>query len=62
MAIELQAPGEAASDARVFTRLSDSLEVWQVKLKGCLWDVMLQGVGCLLLAPLQWDELVMHQG
>ena len=30
--IELQATGESADAARVFTRLSDSLEVWQVML------------------------------
>ena len=34
MAIELQAPGEDAKDARVFTRLSDRLEVWQVRISG----------------------------
>ena len=32
VAIELQAPGKGADDARVFTRLSDSLEVWQVMI------------------------------
>lgn len=39
VAIELQAPGEGADDARVFTRLSDSLEIWQVQIWGFLWDV-----------------------
>ena len=44
MAVELQAPGKHAKDARVFTRLSDRLEVWQVRTF-CGAQLMLLWVG-----------------
>ena len=59
VAIELQAaPGKGADDARVFTRLSDSLEVWQVMIQPCSVTAK-----CRVWLPAAlWGFLVTYQG